>query len=203
MYISRVYLDGKKHKTVQALYNRGILHGAIERCFQGERQKSIWRLDRTGERIFLILVSMEKPDFTFFCEQFGLNGSQAEVKQYDAFISTINEGNILRFRLTANPTIKKDNKRIPLNKKKTENQSYCAMDWLIDRMKNNGAEVISAQISKYERHRIAYNGKSIVLAEATYDGCIRVMDQKMFMMALLNGIGHGKAYGCGLLTVMR
>ncbi len=203
MYLSRIILDGRKHKTAQAIYNRGILHGAIERCFEGKRKKNLWRLDQNGSNIFLMMVSEDKPSFDSFCEQFAINGMQAEIKQYDPYIDGLQNGDVLRFRLTANPTIKKDKKRIPLNRERTKNQSYCAADWLIDRMKNNGAEVQMVQISKYDNYKISYNGKKITLAEAIYDGSLKITDISLFSSAVRNGIGHGKAYGCGLLTVMK
>lgn len=108
MYISRVYLDGRKHDTARAMYNLGIFHGAIEQCFHGERQHPLWRIDQSGENLFIIMVSNDSPDFTVFSEQFGVEEIPPQVKDYDLFLQKgFHEGDILRFHLTVNPTIKK------------------------------------------------------------------------------------------------
>ena len=203
MYISRVYLDERKHDTARAMYNLEILHGAIEQCFHGDRQHPLWRIDQSGEKFFIIMVSNDSPDFTVFSEQFGAEGTPPQVKNYDLFLQKgFREGDILRFHLTVNPTIKKDNKRIPLNMNKTEKQAYCAMDWLGDRLRANGAELVSAQNSAYGHRKIMGKDKKITLVTATFDGSLKVMDMGKFSKALISGIGHGKAYGCGLISVM-
>lgn len=43
--------------------------------------------------------------------------------------------------------------------------------------------------------------KSITLAVARYDGLLQVTDADLLRHALVNGIGHGKGFGCGLLTL--
>lgn len=45
------------------------------------------------------------------------------------------------------------------------------------------------------------SGKRITLARAQYDGVLRVTDADALRHALTCGIGHGKAFGCGLLTL--
>ena len=41
----------------------------------------------------------------------------------------------------------------------------------------------------------------ITLAMAQYDGILKVTDIAALRHALINGIGHGKGFGCGLLTL--
>lgn len=45
-------------------------------------------------------------------------------------------------------------------------------------------------------------GKRVTLARAQYDGILRVTDADALRHALTCGIGHGKAFGCGLLTLV-
>lgn len=45
-------------------------------------------------------------------------------------------------------------------------------------------------------------GRRITLARAQYDGVLRVTDADALRRALICGIGHGKAFGCGLLTLV-
>jgi CRISPR system Cascade subunit CasE len=45
--------------------------------------------------------------------------------------------------------------------------------------------------------------RDVHLRTATYDGLLDVTDPDALRRTLTGGIGHGKAYGCGLLTLAR
>lgn len=206
MFVSQVFLNQRKRETARALYNRNILHGALERCFEGGRQHPLWRVDDLGHgRMRLLVLSHDIPDFTSFMEQFGMEGIQPQTKPYDAFLeNAIKQGGEMRFFITANPVIKKNGKRVPLTLCRTKNQDYCATDWIRDRMLSAGAEIIQSNISNYGCHVIK-KGKEyrpITLLTADFEGYIKIIDREKFVSALVNGIGHGKAYGCGLISVM-
>lgn len=59
------------------------------------------------------------------------------------------------------------------------------------------------RITARERRSFAKNGrgKPVVLHTVTFEGRLQVTDTDLFTNHLLNGIGPGKAYGCGLLTL--
>ena len=57
MYLSRVELDPTRRSTMAALVAPQKLHGAVESAFAGERRRRLWRLDRLGERLYLLLLS--------------------------------------------------------------------------------------------------------------------------------------------------
>ncbi len=203
MFISQIVLDPKKTQTVKALNNRQVLHGALERCFSGERQHPLWRLDNKGGRVKLLIVSNDIPDFTSFMKQFGDPDYSPMTKKYDEYVDSIcKNGTLLHFTLVANPVIDKQGKRIPLNMKRTANQPYCATDWLADRMTKNGVELINSEISHYGSNGVYKAGcRPMTFVSAEYDGVLRVIDQEKFRKILLSGLGHKKAYGCGLLSV--
>ena len=46
-------------------------------------------------------------------------------------------------------------------------------------------------------------GEQVKLLGVTYEGLLTVTDAEKFREALTGGIGRGKAYGLGLLTVVR
>ena len=46
-------------------------------------------------------------------------------------------------------------------------------------------------------------GKKVTLLSVTFEGVLQVCDAELFRKTLAEGIGRGKAYGQGLLTVMR
>ena len=71
MYLSRVELDLTRRSTMEALAAPQKLHGAVESAFAGERRRRLWRLDRLGERLYLLLLSEDAPDLSGVVEQFG------------------------------------------------------------------------------------------------------------------------------------
>ena len=88
MYLSRVELDLTRRSTMAALAAPQKLHGAVESAFAGERRRRLWRLDRLGERLYLLLRT----------------GAAAETRSYDSLLQRVEPGSCWQFRLTANPT---------------------------------------------------------------------------------------------------
>ena len=82
MYLSRVELDPTRRSTMAALAAPQKLHGAVESAFTGERRRRLWRLDRLGERLYLLLLSEDVPELSGVVEQFG-TGAAAETRSYD------------------------------------------------------------------------------------------------------------------------
>lgn len=75
--------------------------------------------------------------------------------------------------------------------------------WLIERGKRLGFSVDeqSLSVDAYQQHR----GKKDALRFSTVDfsGTLTVQDPVAFVGALCGGIGHAKAFGCGLMLVRR
>ena len=81
MYLSRVELDEARRSTMRALAAPQKLHGAVESAFPGERRRRLWRLDRLGGKLYLLLLSEGLPDLTGIAEQFGPVDRPAEPKR--------------------------------------------------------------------------------------------------------------------------
>ena len=103
MYLSRVELDPTRRSTMTALAAPQKFHGAVESAFSGERRRRLWRLDRLGEKLYLLLLSEEMPDLSGVVEQFG-TGAAPESRNYDPLLARITPGSRWQFRLVANPT---------------------------------------------------------------------------------------------------
>lgn len=62
----------------------------------------------------------------------------------------------------------------------------------------------SLQVDAYLQHRLPRRGaEPIQLSTVDLSGVLQVQDSERFRKALLGGVGHGKAFGCGLLLVRR
>lgn len=67
-----------------------------------------------------------------------------------------------------------------------------------------GEPAREVRITARQRHAFGKGGRGkppVVLNTATFEGRLRVVDTALFTQRLLGGLGPGKAYGCGLLTL--
>ena len=79
-------------------------------------------------------------------------------------------------------------------------QKSC-IDWLQSRAVANGFTVIAASVDAYQQNRAGK--RDIRFSTVDFSGELRVADPELFRHALFNGLGHAKAFGCGLLLVKR
>ena len=206
MYISRIKLDPFKRKTAEALFNREILHGAAERTVGGERPHNMWRIEPD---MSFLLLSNDIPYLGDMQEQFGDKNVKPSTKPYDGYVESIKNGDLLRFKIEVNPVIcsrkygGKNGKDIPLNLRRTEAYPFCAQDWMIKKLEENGAVVHSIQDVSHGTVYFKKNEKKNSLFTVTYTGLISVKDENSIKEAMKKGIGGKKTYGCGMLTVIK
>ncbi|MFE3205965.1 type I-E CRISPR-associated protein Cas6/Cse3/CasE [Embleya sp. NPDC059237] len=68
----------------------------------------------------------------------------------------------------------------------------------------SGEAAREVRITARQRHSFGKNGRGespVVLTTATFEGRLGVTDAALFAERLVGGIGPGKAYGCGLMTL--
>ena len=191
MYITQIELDTRNHQIFKKLRSLDDYHAYIESAFPAEqllgmRKRHLWRLD--GQTI--LLTSEDEPDK----EALGKYGKVA-IKDYSKFVENISSTRPYRFKLVANPLqmgIK--DRRIPCH----GNQER--LEWLTKQGARYGFTVIQAKITGYKENRI--RKYHFTVKSVTFEGILQVADIEKFKQALAQGIGRGKAYGCGLMTVM-
>ena len=66
---------------------------------------------------------------------------------------------------------------------------------------DDGSLQLVVSDSKVVKFPQGAGGRTITLATARYDGILRVTDSDSLRHAMTFGIGHGKGFGCGLLTL--
>lgn len=203
MYLSRIMLNPGLRETMKALVSPSIFHGAIESSFRGERSRRLWRIDDLNGKKYILLLSEDPPDLEHFSVQFGHAGEH-ETKNYLPLLERIRNGEKWRFRLTANPTVSKPDGRImahitPEYQKK----------WLSDRAEKHGFSLNADEFQTVRSEWYDFYKKSgersarIRLLSVTYEGVLTVSDSEKFKETLCRGIGREKAYGQGMLTVVR
>lgn len=202
MYLSQIKLDMAKRETLIAFRNLQRFHGAVAHAFEDYKNcRPLWRIDTLrGERILLVL-GRDIPNLASIVNQFGYLGQTdaAVTKDYRPFLEKIENGSTWNFRLTANPVTTLNGHRVPHITPSTQAK------WLTDRASKNGFDVCYVNIIGSKQHSIQRGGGSKTksdLMEVTYNGVLTVTDKEQFVNILKTGIGHSKAYGMGMLTVV-
>ena len=208
MYLSRVELDTSRRSTMAALTSVQKLHGAVESAFDGERKRRLWRLDHLGEKTYILIVSEDAPTkLETIVLQFG-TGSAAETKCYDPLLKRLKTDDQWHFRLTANPV--KSRPDAEHLKKRGTVTAHCSVQfqkkWLMDRAEKHGFSLTEDDFTVTEMRWLRFKKQArqdVSLLSVSYEGTLRVTDQTAFWQLLCNGIGRGKAYGLGMMTVVR
>ncbi len=208
MYLSRVELDVNRRSTMAALVSVQKLHGAVESAFSGERKRRLWRLDRLGGKMYLLIVSEDLPtDLAHIVTQFG-TGKEAETKCYDVLFERLKPGSRWHFRLTANPVHARPDPKHPgergmLDAHCTE---YFQKKWLMDRAEKNGFALQEDDFMVTETKWLHFRKReknTVTLLSVTYEGTLGIVEPEAFQQLLCQGIGKGKAYGLGMMTVVQ
>ncbi|MCG3144753.1 MAG: CRISPR-associated endoribonuclease Cse3 [Gammaproteobacteria bacterium] len=177
--------------------------------------------DPRSGRITLLVQSNAEPDWSrlpndYLLDDFGELDNPA-VKRIDEKYGALGEGARLRFRLRANPT-----KRLPLlieNRAGQERGKRVEifgeeeqLDWLRRKGEQHGFRLLAARVNpNVVNARANPEGKVIGWRErsqppmkfgsALFEGELEITDAEVFKRTLAEGIGSGKAYGFGLLSV--
>ena len=61
MYLSRIALDEEMRETTQLLSSPHFIHGAVERSFDGMKERNLWRIDRLKGMLYLLVLSKKEP----------------------------------------------------------------------------------------------------------------------------------------------
>jgi CRISPR system Cascade subunit CasE len=102
-----------------------------------------------------------------------------------------------RFETTVNPVKRESSsgRLMPLRTREAVAEWFAAksLGWGFDAQH---LEVMSLEVLQFEK-----KGQQVTLGQATLTGLLDVRDTARFARSFTNGIGRGKAFGCGLLQI--
>jgi CRISPR system Cascade subunit CasE len=195
---------------------------------QGEARRHfgvLFRVEMRKDRLSLLVQSAQEPDLT----RLPLNYDVAR-RGPNPFLPVFRTGQLLRFRLRANPARRlsrgsKDKlgnpvapehvgKRVPIRDSEQRTR------WLMNQgcrpahafslaelhttwgpahgPRPPGVQMLEANA---ETVRGTKHGRAITIEGALFEGRLRVEDPQAFARCIANGIGPGKAFGFGLLSL--
>ncbi len=209
MYLSRVEINTEDRTVLRALNHLGAYHNWVEQSFPDEirqesRSRKLWRIDRISGKRYLLVVSEKEPDHEQM-ETYAVKGSFG-CKDYEPFLQSIKQGERFRFRVTLNPvhSVPEENKSrgkvYPIYSEEAQRKFFS------DRAEKHGFQVEPEQFLIVERGEETFfkkGKKGVDLVKAVYEGVLTVENPELFVDLLCHGMGREKAYGFGMMTVIR
>ena len=216
MYLSRLLLDPRSRLVYQDLANCQALHQRVMSAFDtvaGPGRSSLKVLHRVDPRPgsgdpMLLVQSAEAPDWSRLPSSYLQAGSAAAnpaCRPVDETYAALRAGQVAQFRLRANPTRKIDTasgadggkrngRRIDLRREEDQ------LAWLMRKGEQHGFGVLRVQ-TRPDRALGQRHGGRLTFGGVVFDGLLVVRDEALFRAALEHGVGSGKAYGFGLLSI--
>ncbi|MFI6476303.1 type I-E CRISPR-associated protein Cas6/Cse3/CasE [Nonomuraea sp. NPDC050663] len=119
---------------------------------------------------------------------------EAAVRDLTGLLAGLNAGDLVRYRIDANPTKRNNQSR------RIEGLRGGAADtWWAGRAAGHGLAVLTSTSQQQQDIR-AKGGRHAVVR---FDGLASVTDPKLVVEAVVGGIGRAKSYGCGMLSLAR
>lgn len=204
MRLTRLLLDPRNRLARSELADPYQMHCTLARAFAEDEAAPpspfLWRLEKGG--VPQLLVQSRAPGRWEVIERRNPGWSTSvEEREFDP-ATLVCTGRRVRFRLRANPSVKRDGKRHALY---TESDQ---LEWVVRQMGRAGAAVRAADVVVSSPARISVvqkrsKGRQIVVFAVLFDGLVTVQQPDMLVAAVRAGIGHGKHLGLGLLSLGR
>ena len=227
LFLSRLTLNPRSREARAALYDLHALHRLIWRGFPDRRESDspdvgriLFRLEAEGPIVkdglpFVLVQSALASDWS---PLLSATGGASPVLDADgkSFAPRLTPGQQLRFRLRATPTVRRHPEDSPRdadgNSKgkrmglRTEEEQR---GWLLRKGEAGGFAPVEfrvtplGQLTGNQPSRSGASGRDLKHTGVDYDGVLRVTDPDLFVQTLAAGVGAGKAWGFGLLSVAR
>jgi CRISPR system Cascade subunit CasE len=165
----------------------------------------LFRLEENAQGVAQIMVqSQNEPSWKITFDDFPVLLRPPECKP---FLPQLMAGGSYRFRLLANPTIKKtvdhdgEQKKARLGLLNEEAQQ----DWLRRKIEAAGSKVLASRIQprgfQHSRKNPAKDENQQTHLAVLFEGVLQVNDSSQLQAALEIGIGSAKGFGFGLLSL--
>ena len=220
---TRMLLNPSTRSGRKLLLNPQAMHAAVRAAFPSDLDEEgvgriLWRVDSMGHGHVLYIVAPEPPVLGHLHEQCGWPTRPAQTADYGPLLDSLQRGQEWRFRLRANP-VKSVKGVAGRGVVRPLAGAAAQVEWLRTRAEQHGFEVpqalddepASVLATVTDRSDLAFarvdrrtsQPGRVSIRAVQFDGLLRVTDVDALRGALLRGIGRGKAYGCGLLTLQR
>ncbi|MET9483301.1 type I-E CRISPR-associated protein Cas6/Cse3/CasE [Streptomyces sp. NPDC006638] len=201
---ARRYLSGsdqgiRLHQRILQMFPDGV---------QGPARLSfgvLFRAEETPCGPQILLQSQMEPDASRLPDAYG----SVQTRSLETLLSKLHKGMVVNYRCVANPVRKpratagETRKRPPV----VALSGNAAVEWWERQSNAGGLEPLHisalplASVRGDRRSQGPTAKQRIQHARTQFDGTARILDAELLREKLATGIGRGKAYGCGLLSI--
>ncbi|MFW5421016.1 type I-E CRISPR-associated protein Cas6/Cse3/CasE [Nocardiopsis sp. CNT-189] len=142
------------------------------------------------------------------------NGFEAVgAKDLAPLLDSIGKGDVLRYRITGSPMKRlgkserpreihrRDGKRLDSGAHERPLTGAAADAWWEGKAEQSGFNLLSASSTRLRENDDSKGERRVRLPAVRFDGLARVHDADAVRAAVLNGVGRGKAFGSGMLSL--
>lgn len=221
MLLNRIHLNPRCREARRDLADPYQMHSTLCRAFSTSDQKCpdgefLWRLEpETGSdnQPRILVQSRSRPDWTRINLPDWLALAEPAIDLRDRLnLNSLQTGQRFRFRLRANPCVTRNHKRLGLLRlaeqeawfaRKGELHGFIVPQLATSLATESSTARFDVRVSQEQMLRgKQHAGNGIRVFSVLFDGYLTVTDPEKLSSALETGIGHGKAMGLGLLSVV-
>ena len=205
MYLSKLTLDPRHAQARRDLADPYEMHRTLARAYAPDADtpppRFLWRLERHADHQPSSVVLVQSAHPANWSKLDALPGYAVAI-QADKPVDLeqlIQSARRYRFRLLANPTVTRDGKRLGLMREEEQ------LAWLARQGERNGFAVLGCvrAASELLRVRQGRTGNRITVLTALFEGVLAASDVEPLRSGVVNGLGHAKSLGLGLLSLAK
>lgn len=222
MFLSRLILNPRSAQVRSELARPYEMHRTLSRAFPPDtfnttRDKDdaagvLFRVDeqpRTNS-IAVLVQSQVAPDWACFNDKRDARGHTylLQPPESKSFALKLAAGQTLAFRLRANPTKRLGNHARDVNGKRVGIYDEAEqLAWLQRKADAGGFRIVRAMVSRdeyIENEKAIQRGEQrhdLKMLSAQFDGVLQIVNANDFVKTVARGIGSGKGFGFGLLSL--
>lgn len=215
MYLSRLALNLRNRQVRAELARPYEMHRTLLSAFPDNltpgEERVLYRMETEPRTdIPLLLVQSQlRPAWERLAEGYLAAGDDnPAVKSFEPHVAP---GQVLAFRLVANPT-KRLSRSLPQGRERSRRVGLTRPEeqevWLARKGGQHGFNLLSVTIGRQDRVKTTRPATTaddpaqlITLLGVRFDGLLQVADPDRLLEAVAAGIGSGKAFGFGLLSL--
>lgn len=205
MFLSKLTMNQRSARARRDLANPYEMHRtlswAVSEAIRARQERLLWRVEpvRSGPPVVLV-QTLTKPDWGALFQRHP-DYAVLDPMSPKAFEPHFRSGRLLRFRLKANPSVKRMGKRYGLLSREDK------MEWLQWKLTTAGCKLVAGVVVSEGRIRAIRHDlgtgalPEITIYAALFEGVLQVLDPEAARAAIARGIGPAKGFGLGLLSV--
>ncbi len=206
LYLSRLTLDPRSRQAQSELRDPYEMHRTLSKAFgEGDEAQALarclFRMEESPRGELTVLVqSRSEPAWDRLTASPGYLREPPQVKP---FAPALRAGQTLAFRLRANPTrrqsAKPEGRRMGNRVGLYTDEARLA--WLSRKASESGFGLCSVTQTGEDAPECRAKSRRAVFSAVRFEGVLRVTDPERLSSALAGGVGAGKGFGFGLLSL--